>query len=701
MWTAYTASSGLRRRFIVLFLSVFSLGYSATLPGSPMPAEAKPEPPGFELLLQKAFAAQTREQYPIAADFFEKYLQARKDISDSSKPEDLDFVRLQYGEVLFQLKRTEQAAAQVELALEEPTTEADLMDGLLLLADLGKQERSLELTLKALTRFPANVELNYHAAELFRVAGAEEKSMNYYTRVLHVSPPGDYRSGYYRSNSLWKLAVYYVGKKNADLASLYAMRFLEYHPESVGGRYLLGAGVYFENGKYNRSLPHLLKLDRMPRDQLKEAGVDTARLDFILGQIFMMRFDPRAITYFSRCKDSNPLAEQYWLLLTNQPPASYAPLLQFVKKHPEHLPARVALLYALKQQEAFDAYSSELIAVSELAARLHEPDTGWKVIQRARSFKEARPDADISQFHIHRLSWIHLQDSGHPHRALIEAERTIEIGDRDGQWDQGLQRVVAVENLARLYSHEEIGRHEDAKRLLTEQLKKTPERHETYMVLGLVEWREQDWNSALKHMNRARELAPNRLDYLFLESVLLSEEGELDRAEKGYLEVLNANSNFAPAQNSLGYLYARQGKNLDKARSLIEQAVQQEPSNAAYRDSLGWVYYQTGEYNLARFHLEMAATLMKNESSPSPEIYEHLGDVYHKLNMPLRALESYKEALRLNVGPAQRPASWEKSIQKKMQELRGTNGLFRTFYGSTDPDSRGFMILASIQGRAQ
>ncbi|MBR30936.1 MAG: hypothetical protein CMN77_06455 [Spirochaetaceae bacterium] len=667
---------GLRQKFLLLFVFLPFLVSTSTY-SEPGPEEAKPVPAGSGLLLQKAFAAQAREDYPAAAGFYESYLKAREKEAESGSQKDLDFVRLQYGEVLYQLKRNDQAVAQIESALEEPTTETDLMSGLLLLADLGKQERSLELTLKALSRYPANVELNYHAAELYRVGGAEEKSMNYYTRVLHVSPPGDFRSGYYRSNSLWKLAVYYVGKKNTDLASLYALRFLEYHPESVGGRYLLGAGVFFENGKYNKSLPHLLKLDRLPRDQLKEAGVDTARLDFILGQIFMMRFDPRAIAYFSRCKDSNPLAEQYWLLLTNQPPGSYAPLLQFVKKHPEHLPARVALLYALKQQKAYDAYASELIAVSELAARLHEPDTGWKVIQRARAFQKERPEMNISEFHIHRLSWIHLQDSGHPHRALIEAERTIQIGDRDGQWDDGLPRVVAVENLARLYSHEEIGRNADAKRLLFEQLEKTPERHETHMVLGLVEWREHNWNEALKHMNRARELAPNRLDYLFLESVLLSEEGQMDRAEQGYLEVLKANSSFAPAQNSLGYLYARQGKKLEEARSLIEKAVQQEPSNAAYRDSLGWVYFKTGEYNLARFHLEMAATLMKNESSPSPEIYEHLGDVYDKLNMPLRALESYKEALRLNTGPARRPGTWEKEIQQKMRQLRGTNGFLQ------------------------
>ncbi|MCB1138655.1 MAG: tetratricopeptide repeat protein, partial [Leptospiraceae bacterium] len=487
-------------------------------------------------------------------------------------------------------------------------------------------------------------------------------------------PPGDYSAGYYRSNSLWKLAVYYVGKKNVEAASLYALRFLDYHPDSLGARYLLGAGVYFENGRYNESLPHLMKLDRMPASDLKEAGIDTERLDFLLGQILMMRFDPRAITYFSRCKDSNPLAEQYWMVLTNQPVKNYVPLLEFLRKHPDHLPARVALLYALEQQEKYEAYADELIRVSTLAALRGESDTGLKVVQRARELRNERPDLKIREFDIHRLSWLHLMESDNPHRALIEARKAISVGDAEGAWGPDQKRAAAVEQLARLLANEEISGFDEARQLLLDQVGKIPDRHESYMMLSLVEWRQHRWEAALKYMSRARELAPNRLDYLFLESVLLSEQGQLEKAEEGYRKVLTANSRFAPAQNSLGYLLAREGKNLDEARALIEEAVQQEPSNAAYRDSLGWVYYQSGQYNLARFHLEMAATLMKHEQTPSPEVYEHLGDVYHKLGMPLRALEAYREAIQVNDGPGKRPPGWLEGIQGKIRRIKGDAG---------------------------
>ena len=47
--------------------------------------------------------------------------------------------------------------------------------------------------------------------------------------------------------------------------------------------------------------------------------------------------------------------------------------------------------------------------------------------------------------------------------------------------------------------------------------------------------------------------------------------------------------------NDLGYLYAEQGKNLEKAETMIRKAVADEPENSAYLDSLGWVLFKRGK----------------------------------------------------------------------------------------------------------
>ena len=55
------------------------------------------------------------------------------------------------------------------------------------------------------------------------------------------------------------------------------------------------------------------------------------------------------------------------------------------------------------------------------------------------------------------------------------------------------------------------------------------------------------------------------------------------------------NPDDAGVNNDLGYLYADQGKNLEKAEAMIRKAVQEEPDNGAYLDSLGWVLFKRGK----------------------------------------------------------------------------------------------------------
>ena len=61
-----------------------------------------------------------------------------------------------------------------------------------------------------------------------------------------------------------------------------------------------------------------------------------------------------------------------------------------------------------------------------------------------------------------------------------------------------------------------------------------------------------------------------------------------------------------PASNDLGYGWADAGKNLDRAEALIRVAVEAEPDNQSFLDSLGWVLYKRGQFDEARRHLEQA-----------------------------------------------------------------------------------------------
>ena len=105
---------------------------------------------------------------------------------------------------------------------------------------------------------------------------------------------------------------------------------------------------------------------------------------------------------------------------------------------------------------------------------------------------------------------------------------------------------------------------------------------------------------------------------------------------------LRANPSFAPAGNDLGYTWADAGKNLDRAESMIRRAVEAEPDNPMFLDSLGWVLYKQGRFDEARRHLEQAAS---NERGADPVILDHLGDALYRLNLADDAVRRWRDSL--------------------------------------------------------
>ena len=74
---------------------------------------------------------------------------------------------------------------------------------------------------------------------------------------------------------------------------------------------------------------------------------------------------------------------------------------------------------------------------------------------------------------------------------------------------------------------------------------------------------------------------------------------------------------------------------------MIRRAVDQEPNNTSFRDSLGWVFYRLNRYDEALAELKKAAA----DPEPDPVILDHLGDVHDKLSQREAAMAAWKRAL--------------------------------------------------------
>jgi tetratricopeptide (TPR) repeat protein len=121
--------------------------------------------------------------------------------------------------------------------------------------------------------------------------------------------------------------------------------------------------------------------------------------------------------------------------------------------------------------------------------------------------------------------------------------------------------------------------------------------------------------------------------------------------------------------NYLGFMMADKGKQLPEALKLIRKAVELEPMNGAYLDSLGWVYFKMGEYELAEENLRQAV----ERDTTDPTVHDHLGDLYEKTGRARLAskqwelsLEQFAKSAPADVEPAE-----VAKVQKKLDSVRG------------------------------
>ena len=127
-------------------------------------------------------------------------------------------------------------------------------------------------------------------------------------------------------------------------------------------------------------------------------------------------------------------------------------------------------------------------------------------------------------------------------------------------------------------------------------------------------------------------------------------------------------ANSAEAYNYIGYMWADHNMNLDEAEAMIKRALESEPNNASYLDSLGWVEFRKGKFDQALNDLLHAA---KSVERDDPVVFEHIGDTYLKLNRVPEALDAWQKALALdpkNKTLADKIEGTKKTIGKDLPE---------------------------------
>ncbi len=212
---------------------------------------------------------------------------------------------------------------------------------------------------------------------------------------------------------------------------------------------------------------------------------------------------------------------------------------------------------------------------------------------------------------------------------------------------------------------------DEAVKLLETDLKGTAADRDTYLNLSQVYERGRRYADAEQAARKAESFASephdNETAWLLLGAVY-ERQKQFDKAEIEFKKVLDVNPKNAQVLNYYGYMLADRGVRLEEAQDLVQRAVDLEPFNGAYLDSLGWVYYKQNKLDEAEITLRKAV-----EHEPhDPTIREHLGDTYAKQGRMDQAAIEWEKSL--NEWRRSLPADLESDkvaeVEKKLNQVK-------------------------------
>ena len=335
-------------------------------------------------------------------------------------------------------------------------------------------------------------------------------------------------------------------------------------------------------------------------------------------------------------------------------------------------------LETILAERPYDFRAISLLA--EILERGERREEAATILRAGAQALEARDEFGAAAQILLRLLDLQMRDGAWP-EVLALTPRLEDLLGPDGGAEVGLvraqalaeleRREEALETLARLREEDrvagraiaahaelsfELGRRGQAIGALVE-LGSSSDLGDVMLAAESLQ-RLELYGESIPILERADAMSSGSPEVLFWLGAAYERKGRFAEAERQFRRVLDARPDFAPALNYLGYMWAERGENLLEAIDLVSQAVEIEPENGAYIDSLGWAYYQLGRYEEARGHLEKAAALVGEDAV----VLEHLGDVYVAVGELELGRLHYQRALALGDDNAE-------TLRRKLREL--------------------------------
>jgi tetratricopeptide (TPR) repeat protein len=294
-------------------------------------------------------------------------------------------------------------------------------------------------------------------------------------------------------------------------------------------------------------------------------------------------------------------------------------------------------------------YGPLLLRLGVASLELGEPDRALTVLEQARTASASAPNPSIDLYILQaQLAARKYADA----TALAAKLRASRPGDQRVLW-------IAAQVLR------ETGQIDEGAALLTGALDQHPDDVAAYLAVAEFDAQAHRYDAALRVLDLASGKFPSNVEVVFQTGSVLAEQKRFADAEAKFREVLARDPHHAAALNYLGYMLADRGEHLDESVGFIERALQVDPYNTAFLDSLGWAYFRQNKLDLAETNLRKAAEQHVRDSA----IQDHFGELLFKLGRYQEAASAWQRALDGDLVQVDR-ATIEKKLRSATEKAR-------------------------------
>ena len=370
-----------------------------------------------------------------------------------------------------------------------------------------------------------------------------------------------------------------------------------------------------------------------------EAYPDTSAMRGIIGHVLYLKDSPYALSHLKAGTKDNSMhaviCRGLYLAMLGKTKEATGLLQNILKHNPNVLSVHLALAGIYGEEKDTTSQLNELILAGIIAYRSQLYNIALPCFHEAVRLKDDMPEP---YYYLGRI----YEDINNYALAIVNYKKAYAL--RPGV--DLMLHIGYVYGLNKNYS--------SAFTCFDSVTAEQPKNSVPYFYRGLFLIHNTNYSAAEKNLLKAIELDGDQESYYFYLAVSLEKTAKIKEAMKSLEKALEKSPNSAHVNNYLGYLYADHNINIDRSIILIRKALEEEPENGAYLDSLGWAYYRKGMYYEALEKLLEAERQLDLDESPDSVVYDHIGDAYKKLGNSEEAVRYWEKSLKLDDSKAVR-----------------------------------------------